>query len=85
MTNMHNNASDSGFDKPALSRTVYIVIAIFLGGLGIHNFYAKRKGPAIAQLLMTVLTFGFLAPVSVIWAIVDICIVDEDGLGRPMQ
>jgi len=37
------------------SRAMYIVLALLLGALGIHNFYAKRNGPGTGQLLMTLL------------------------------
>jgi TM2 domain-containing membrane protein YozV len=63
------------------SRTSYIVLGIFLGALGIHNFYAGYTGRAVGQLCLTVLTLGYLCPVSWIWAIIEICIVKEDGTG----
>jgi len=63
------------------SRTTYIVLGIFLGGLGIHNFYAGYTGKAVAQLCLSVLTLGYLALASWIWAIVEICIVDKDRAG----
>lgn len=66
------------------SRTAYVLLAIFLGGLGIHNFYAGRIGCAVAQLLITLLTGWLLFPLLIvgIWAIVDAIAVDEDGTGR---
>jgi TM2 domain-containing membrane protein YozV len=63
------------------SRTTYIVLGIFLGALGIHNFYAGYTGRAAGQLCLTVLTLGILIPVSWIWAIVEICIVEKDSTG----
>jgi TM2 domain-containing membrane protein YozV len=63
------------------SRTTYIVLGIFLGGLGIHNFYAGYTGRAVGQLCLTVLTLGALGIVSWIWAIVEICIVEKDSTG----
>lgn len=65
------------------SRLAYILLAIFLGYLGIHNFYAGYKGKAIAQLLITVLSLGMLSFVSWIWAIVEICTVNKDAQGVP--
>src|SRR6266702_1049762 len=38
------------------SRTTYIVLGIFLGALGVHNFYAGYTGRAIGQLCLSVLT-----------------------------
>lgn len=63
------------------SRTSYIVLGIFLGALGIHNFYAGYTGRAVGQLCLTVLTLGYLAIVSWVWAIVEICIVEKDSTG----
>jgi TM2 domain-containing membrane protein YozV len=63
------------------SRTSYIVLGIFLGALGIHNFYAGYTGRAVGQLCLTVLTLGYLAIVSWVWAIIEICIVNEDSTG----
>ncbi|KXA21493.1 TM2 domain protein [Gardnerella vaginalis] len=52
------------------------LLAIFLGTLGIHNFYLGFKGKAIAQLLISVLSFGLLAGISIIWSCVEgICIL----------
>jgi TM2 domain-containing membrane protein YozV len=63
------------------SRTTYIVLGIFLGPLGVHNFYAGYTGRAIGQLCLSVLTIFYLAIISWIWAIVEICVVDRDGAG----
>ena len=63
------------------SRSTYIVLGIFLGALGIHNFYGGYTGRAVGQLCLTVLTLGYLGIISWIWAIVEICIVDKDSTG----
>ncbi|MDO5472156.1 MAG: NINE protein [Akkermansia sp.] len=67
------------------SRLAYILLALFLGGLGIHNFYAGYKGKAIAQLLITVVSLGYLSIISGIWALVDIFIVKQDADGTPFN
>lgn len=41
--------------KGVKSRTVAGLLGIFLGGLGAHNFYIKRTGRAVCQLLLSVL------------------------------
>ena len=38
----------------AKSRGVYIILGLFFGCLGIHNFYAGRNGVGVAQLLITI-------------------------------
>jgi TM2 domain-containing membrane protein YozV len=63
------------------SRTTYIVLGIFLGALGIHNFYAGYTGRAVGQLCLSVLTLLSLAVFAWIWAIVEICIVTKDSAG----
>lgn len=67
------------------SRISYILLALFLGTLGVHNFYAKRTGCAITQLLITVLSFGFLAAISGLWAFIEMIVVTEDGNRVPFQ
>lgn len=47
------------------------LLGIFLGSLGVHNFYLGFTGKALAQLLMSVLSCGMLAAVSGIWGLVE--------------
>jgi TM2 domain-containing membrane protein YozV len=67
------------------SRTAYIVLGIFLGMLGVHNFYAGFTGKAVGQLCLTVLTLGYLGVISWIWAIVEVCVVTQDSQGIPFN
>jgi hypothetical protein len=67
--------------RPAKSRTTYIVLGIFLGALGVHNFYAGYTGRAVGQLCLSVFTLFYLAPISWIWTIIEICVVDKDSVG----
>jgi TM2 domain-containing membrane protein YozV len=73
------------FPHPQKSRTTYIVLGIFLGALGIHNFYAGYTSRAVGQLCLTVLTLTYLGVISWIWAIVEVCVVDKDSAGVPFQ
>jgi hypothetical protein len=63
------------------SRTTFILLGALLGPLGGHNFYAGYKKKALAQLAVTLVTVGFAAPMTWIWAIIDICTVDRDNNG----
>lgn len=67
------------------SRIVYIVLALVFGEIGVHNFYAGFIGRGVAQLLITVLSFGLLFWISWIWAVIEICAVDHDGKGVPFE
>ena len=73
------------YPYPPKSRITYILLGLFLGCLGIHNFYAKRSGCGIAQLLISVLSIGFLAVISELWSFIEILIVDKDGNGVPFK
>ena len=64
------------------SRVVYIILGIFLGELGVHNFYAGRVGVGVAQLLITVLTCGYGTVITWIWALIEVCTVTTDSQGR---
>lgn len=70
-----------GYGRSYKSRTTYIVLGIFLGALGVHNFYAGYVGRAVGQLCLTVFTLGYLGIISWIWAIIEICIVEKDNTG----
>lgn len=77
------------------SRILYQLLAFFLGGLGVHNFYAGRIVIGAIQLGITVIggcisliIFGSpgvaVLPVFV-WVIVEIFAVKKDGRGIPMK
>ncbi len=47
------------------------LLGILLGAFGVHNFYLGYTGKAVAQLLITVLSLGFLSFVSAIWGFIE--------------
>lgn len=66
------------------------ILGILLGGLGIHNFYLGYTGKAIAQLLISILSLGFLSFVSAIWGLVEGIMIltgsiAVDGNGIPLK
>lgn len=73
--------------RPSKSRAAYIVLGLFFGCLGIHNFYAGRVGAGIAQLLITIF-LGWLfigIVITAFWALIEIIAVDTDGNGIRMS
>lgn len=70
------------------SRGIYVILALFLGGLfGIHNFYAGRFGVGAAQLLITILTGWLILPLLIVavWVIIECFAVTTDGRGNPLS
>lgn len=62
---------------PTKSRGVYIILGLFLGSLGIHNFYAGHYRAGAGQLIIT-LTLGWIIiglVLSGLWALSDVCTV----------
>ena len=47
------------------------LLGIFLGSIGVHNFYLGYTGKAVAQLLITVLSCGALSVISSVWGLVE--------------
>lgn len=65
--------------------TAYLLLGIFLGALGVHNFYAGYTRNGVIQLLITICSCGYLGIVSWIWAIVEVCTVKVDANKIPMK
>jgi TM2 domain-containing membrane protein YozV len=66
---------------PPKSRAVYIVLAILLGSIGVHNFYAGYYGRGIVQLILGLTTVGMI--ISYPWAIIEAIIVKHDARNIP--
>lgn len=64
------NINLDGLMQKRVSKIAYILLALFLGGLGIHKFYAGKAGMGILYLLFC-WTFipGFIAFIEAIVAI----------------
>lgn len=83
-------ASPVAHDPSAKSKTAAGVLGILLGALGIHNFYLGYTGRGLAQLLLTVLTLGYLAGISWIWGLIEGIMIltgsiAVDGQGRRLR
>lgn len=64
------------------NRVVFVLLAVFLGALGAHNFYAGYTRRAGLQLCITLFTCSIGGILIWIWAIVEACTVyrDDDGV-----
>ena len=76
--------------NPPKSSLVAGLLGIFLGSLGIHNFYLGYTSKAIAQLLITLFTCGFGSVISGIWGLVEgiqllTGSINVDGHGTPIK
>jgi hypothetical protein len=71
---LDNSAKDASSEsKGGESQLIALILAIFLGGLGVHRFYLGYIGIGVIQLL----TAGGCG----IWALIDIILILMDKLG----
>jgi TM2 domain-containing membrane protein YozV len=72
--------------RPAKSRGVFIILGLFLGLLGIHNFYAGYYRRGVWQIVLTVLLcWTIVVPIGVaIWVIIELCTVTDDADNHPL-
>lgn len=84
-------AIKSGLQGGVRSRTVFILLGIFLGAYGVHNFYAGYKSKAFVQLgvgIFGLITSFFLIGGVILlgltgWAIYEIVTTTVDADGNP--
>ena len=57
------------FEANKKTALVAYILWFFLGLFGAHNFYLKRTGVAVAQLILSLTIVGLL--ITVIWVLVD--------------
>lgn len=74
-------------EQAGKSKVAAILLAFFLGGIGIHNFYLGNKGKAIAQLLLGtvgwVIIFGPV--IAGIWAFIEFIMLIAGGIKTDAQ
>ena len=73
---------------PPKSKIAAGLLGIFLGGFGAHRFSLGYSGVGVAMLLLTILSLGILAPVVVIWGLIEgiviLCGGMRDRWGRQL-
>ncbi|MCW5940899.1 MAG: TM2 domain-containing protein [Fimbriimonadaceae bacterium] len=71
------------------NRWVAALLAFFLGGFGAHRFYLGHIGSGIAMVCLVVLTCGYGAVMTGIWAIIDLVLILTGSLrdvnGNPLE
>ena len=72
------------------SRLAAGLLGIFLGSLGIHNFYLGKTKLGLIQILLSVCTCGIASPAVGIWGLVEGIMIltgniAEDGRGVPLK
>jgi len=80
-------AGSGGGGMIPTSRVSFVLLGIFLGWLGVHNFVAGYTGKGVAQLAITILIGWFIVPLLAvgIWNIVEVCTVTQDAKGVPFS
>ena len=80
-----------GVPQPPRQMLIVVLLALFAGLFGLHNFYLGYTNRGLAQLLVTVCTLGFGAPIVWLWAIVELILIVTrsgsyafDAFGRPL-
>lgn len=71
-------------EKSDKTRVAYVLLALFLGCLGIHNFYAGYPTKAVIQLLISLLVGWMIFPLFVVglWCLIEAITVTKDGKGK---
>ncbi len=69
--------------RDSKSQLVYILLGLFVGFLGVHNFYAGYTKKGVIQLLMFFPGCFLIIPTIMVgvWVLIDVCIVDRDVNG----
>ena len=69
-----------------VDKLIYILLAFFLGALGVHKFYAGQIGMGIVYLVMCLASFlvipGLVLLVCVWWEIIVAAMANADENGR---
>ncbi len=86
------HSTPSQHHPAAKDRVAYVLLAIFLGELGIHNFYAGYTNRAVIQLVACIVGIPIIAIMTCgiglvlyaalwIWNIIEACTVTQDANG----
>lgn len=73
--------------KSPKTRLAYILLGLFLGGFGVHNFYIGRIGVGVGQLLLTLCLGWMIFPLFFIglWILLEVIMISKDSEGRTLS
>lgn len=76
--------------KRAQSRISYVLLGLFLGGFGIHNFVAGYVVRGVCQAVLAVILIASEAPdvtllIPGLWVLCEVIVVKEDAHGTPFS
>ena len=78
ITALPQNASTLSYHLPK-SRVTFVLLGIFGGAFGVHNFYAGYGQRGGFQLALTLVSCFYLSLITWPWALVEICLVSRDA------
>lgn len=86
----NSSTQNTTADMDRKSKLAAGLFGIFLGTFGVHNFYLGYTGKAIAQLLISILSCGFLSPISGVWGLIEGILIlsgdiNKDEKGNPLR
>ena len=80
-----------GYHQPPRQLLIVVILALFAGLFGLHNFYLGHTNRGLTQLLVSLCTLGFAAPFVWLWAVVELILIVTrsgsyafDAFGRPL-
>lgn len=82
---VEDNAQTNSINSDSKSKLAAGLLGIFLGAFGVHNFYLGYTGKAVAQLLITILSCGFLSFVSGIWGLIEGILILTGSINKDAQ
>lgn len=74
--------------KTQRTRGIYVALGLFLGCLGIHNFYAGYIAHGLAQAIATAVAVAIFPPLVIvvaIWVIIELFAVTKDAAGDSLR
>jgi len=67
------------------SKLVAGLLGIFLGGIGVHNFYLGFTQKGLIQLLLTILSCGILSFVTGVWGLIEGILILAGNINKDAQ